>query len=164
LGWWWQRGLSPLLGAGWWQQSPPLRLPSKMINLIFWIFFGTGLEGGPDPALGSGHSSCSCTRGHSGAGAAGGCPGAPACASLLGEKREDLGVSAAGRRLGGPFMPVLSLPHVCTWGFARCAHVCSHTGAGTCVCACSHTRVCVGTHVHIAWSCGSIDTQLCTRV
>ena len=71
----------------------------------------SGLGAHPAPAL----------RGHSGAGAAGCLWGASGCAVLLGEKIEDLGVSAAGRRWQGgtamplsPFMPVLSRPHVCT--------------------------------------------------
>lgn len=67
--------------------------------------------------LGAGCSSFSCTWGA----CCGACGEPLAVQFSWGKKREDLGVSAAGRRQEGstamslsPRMPVLSLPHACT--------------------------------------------------
>lgn len=138
-----------------------------MINLIFRSghTHGTGLDGGADPALGSEHSSCSCTWGAWWGWGSWVPVGSPWLCSSLGGKNRGFGSFSCWKGAGAAALEPLhahALPP--THMHIGLCQMCSHTGAGTCVHMCSHSHVCVGTHVHIAWSCDCTDTQLCTRV
>lgn len=119
-----------------------------MINLIFWSghTHGTGLDGGADPVLGSGRSSCSCTWGAQWGWGSWVPAGSLWLRSSLGGKNRAFGSFSCWKEVAGGHCHAPEPLHACALP-PTCMHVglcqmCPHVLTYRCW----HMRVCTFTH------------------